>query len=217
MQQITREGPTVRSHPGSNLMVPKDMLPATDIDLIKLAQSGNLDAFEQLIQRYDRKVFSLAATYVHSADDAKDIFQEVFIRVYRGLPQFELRSEFSTWLYRIATNVCLSHRTRAKRHHHSSIQSEGDDEDGVSHGVTLRSTDKVDRTVEDADLHGHIKEALQELSPRQRLVFLLKHYEEFKLREIAQMTGLSEGTVKKYLFEATSRIRTRLSPHYARH
>ena len=195
-------------------MVRKDMLTATDTDLLQRAQTGSVDAFEQLMQRYDRKVFSLAASYVHSADDAKDIFQEVFIRVYRSLPQFELRSEFSTWLFRIATNVCLSHRTRTKRHHHQSLSGETEEEDGVSHGVTAVAEDDVQATAEENELHVHVREALQELSPRQRLVFILKHYEEFKLREIAEMTGLSEGAVKKYLFEATNKLRTVLSPYY---
>ena len=195
-------------------MVRNEMLTATDTDLIQLARTGNVDAFEQLMQRYDRKVFSLAASYVHSSDDAKDIFQEVFLRVYKSLPQFELRSEFSTWLYRIATNVCLSHRSRAKRHRHQSLSGEADEEDGVSHGVTPVADDDVHSSAVEGELHAHIKEALIELSPRQRLVFLLKHYEEFKVREIAGMTGLSDGAVKKYLFEATNKLRTVLSVHY---
>lgn len=190
------------------------MITSTDTDLIQLARSGNVDAFEQLMQRYDRKVFSLAASYVHSSDDAKDIFQEVFLRVYRSLPQFELRSEFSTWLFRIATNVCLSYRSRSKRHRHQSLSGEADEEDGVSHGVTPVSGDDVQTTTEENDLHGHIQKAVQGLSPRQRLIFLLKHYEQFKLREIAEMTGLSEGAVKKYLFEATNKLRSSLSSHY---
>jgi len=190
------------------------MLTATDTDLIQLARTGNVDAFEQLMQRYDRKVFSLAASYVHSSDDAKDIFQEVFLRVYKSLPQFELRSEFSTWLYRIATNVCLSHRSRAKRHKHQSLTGEGDEEDGVSHGVTPVSDDDVHSSAVEGELHANIRDALADLSPRQRLVFLLKHYEEFKVREIAVMTGLSEGAIKKYLFEATNKLRVALSAHY---
>ena len=197
-------------------MVPNEMRTASDTDLIRLAQSGNVDAFDQLVQRYDRKVFSLAASYVHSSDDAKDIFQEVFLRVYKALPKFESRSEFSTWLFRIATNVCLSHRSRSKRQRHQGLRDEGEEEDGVSHGVAPESTDNVGETVEQAEFHGHIKEALARLSPRQRLVFLLKYYEEFKVREIAEMTALSEGSVKKYLFEATNRMRTILTTHYGK-
>ncbi len=196
-------------------MVRNSMQAATDIDLIQLAQKGNIDAFEHLMQRYDRKVFSLAASYVHTADDAKDIFQEVFLRVYKSLPKFELRSEFSTWLFRIATNVCLSHRSRSKRHHHQSLTGETEDDDGASHGVTPVSGDDVHAATEENDLHGHIRTALQQLSPRQRLVFLLKHYEDFKLAEIAEMTGLSVGAVKKYLFEATTKLRSALSSHYS--
>jgi RNA polymerase sigma-70 factor (ECF subfamily) len=195
-------------------MVRNHMHTATDHELIHSAQSGDLKAFDLLMQRYDRRIFSLAASYVHTSDDAKDIYQEVFIRVYKGLPKFEVRSEFSTWLYRITTNVCLSHRSRAKRHQHVSLSGDGQDDDGSSHGAMAIATENVQRTVEEADIQGHIRNALSILSPRQRLVFLLKHYEGFKVREIAQMISLSDGSVKKYLFEATQRLRTVLSPYY---
>ncbi|GJQ21347.1 MAG: hypothetical protein HBSIN02_17020 [Bacteroidia bacterium] len=96
----------------------------SDTDLILRAKDGDMAAFEQLVHRYDSHVLSMAASFVNNAEDAKDIYQEVFLRVYRGLRKFELRSEFSTWLYRIATNVCLSHRSRRKRNSHASIHGD---------------------------------------------------------------------------------------------
>src|SRR5260370_29840416 len=87
-----------------------------DTDVIREAQSGDASAFDELVYRYDRHVLSIAARYVNQAEDAKDIYQEVFLRVYRGLKKFERRSAFSTCLYRITTNVCLTHRTRRIPH-----------------------------------------------------------------------------------------------------
>ena len=85
-----------------------------DTDLIVQAQKGDQSAFEELVYRYDRNVLSIALKYALNEDDAKDLYQEVFIRVYRGLKNFRFQSEFSTWLFRITTNVCLTSRGRSK-------------------------------------------------------------------------------------------------------
>ncbi len=181
-------------------------------NLILKAKEGNVGAFEQLVQRYDRKVFSIASMYVQSSDDAKDIYQEVFVRVYRGLRKFEFRSEFSTWLYRITTNVCLSHRARNKKHVHASIDDSHDEDE--SHGASLKDSitdnQSSDQRMVNAEISENVERALSALSPKQRMVFTLRHYEGHKLREIAEMMKCSEGTVKKYLFTATERMRTQL-------
>ena len=183
-----------------------------DRSLILSAKEGNVGAFEQLVQKYDRKVFSIASLYVQSSEDAKDIYQEVFVRVYKGLRKFEFRSEFSTWLYRITTNVCLTHRTKSKKHSHSSLDEGHDDEEG--HGLHLGDTVVDERTTDQAMVNAEISEnverAIDTLSPRQKMVFTLRHYEGHKLKEIAEMMECSEGTVKKYLFTATEKMRTQL-------
>ncbi|MEX2117854.1 MAG: RNA polymerase sigma factor [Bacteroidota bacterium] len=177
-----------------------------DTELILKARDGDMMAFEQLVYRYDKQVLSMAASYVNSSEDAKDIYQEVFLRVFRSLKKFELRSEFSTWLYRITTNVCLTHRSRRKRHTHASIhKGEGDDE---AHGVAGDS--ESDQRAIGSEISERVREAIKTLSPQQRMVFTLRHYEEYKLREIAQMMNCSEGTIKKYLFTATRRMREQL-------
>ena len=88
----------------------------SDIELIHQVKQGNENAFEQLVYRYDRTVLSITLKYSGNTDDAKDLYQEVFIRAYRGINNFQFRSEFSTWLYRIAVNVCLSYKSRSKEH-----------------------------------------------------------------------------------------------------
>ncbi|HTP14032.1 MAG TPA: sigma-70 family RNA polymerase sigma factor [Bacteroidota bacterium] len=181
-------------------------------NLILSAREGNVVAFEQLVQRYDRKVFSIASLYVQSAEDAKDIYQEVFVRVFKGIQKFQFRSEFSTWLYRITTNVCLSHRTRNRRHTHVSIEERHDEDE--SHGSALSESIADDRSTDqsamDSEITEHVERALDSLSPKQRMVFTLRHYEGHKLREIAEMMNCTEGTVKKYLFTATERMRVEL-------
>lgn len=191
----------------------KPMAPV-DTELILKAQHGDMMAFEQLVYRYDKQVLSIAATYVNSSEDAKDIYQEVFLRVFRGIKKFQLRSEFSTWLYRITTNVCLTHRTRRKRHVHTSLSAGDGDEE--SHGVAEALADgrSSDQHALDSEISHHIEEALGVLSPKQRMVFTLRHYQGYKLKEIAAMMECTEGTVKKYLFTATQRMRGQLQQVY---
>jgi RNA polymerase sigma-70 factor (ECF subfamily) len=190
--------------------IPNNM--ADDRHLILQAQKGDVSAFEQLVFRYDRQVLSIAASYVTSAEDAKDIYQEVLMRVFRGLRKFQFRSEFSTWLYRITTNVCLSHRTKRHRHSHASLDQNVEGEDSLPHKLadTLTDGSSSDTAAMSGEIALHVREALEQLSPKQRMVFTLRHYEGYKLKEIAEMMECTEGTVKRYLFTATQRMKNRL-------
>ena len=184
------------------------MLPS-DTDLIRRAQAGDAMAFEQLVHRYDRQVFSLAANYVNNAEDAKDIYQEVFLRVYRSLPRFELRSEFSTWLFRITTNVCVTHRTKRRKHGHRSLTDDDEGQDGVGHGGALMSepAERPDRRAIGEEISESVARAMESLSPRLRMAFTLRHIEGYRLQEIAATMDCSVGTVKRYLFTATRKMR----------
>ncbi|MCU0364414.1 MAG: sigma-70 family RNA polymerase sigma factor [Ignavibacteriaceae bacterium] len=188
-----------------------------DTDLIIQAQKGNQNAFEELVYRYDRNVLSIALKYSNNEDDAKDLYQEVFIRVYRGIKNFRFQSEFSTWLFRITTNVCLTYKSRSKEHLKVSIDKDFDDEEHEFN--TTKELVYDGSTPEEissgANLGEIVNAAVESLSPKQRMTFVLKHYEGYKIREIAEMLNCKEGTVKKYLFDATKNLRKKLSPVYA--
>jgi len=185
----------------------------SDNELLIQAKSGNDTAFEELIYRYDKSVLAIALKYVHDTDEAKDIYQEVFIRVYRGLKNFEMKSEFSTWLFRIATNVCLSNKSRSKKHLQQSIDEQIAMEDDEVQKYEL-ADDEMDpgEKMINLDLGDIIRGAVDSLSSKQRLTFILKHYEGYKIREIADMLNCKEGTVKKYLFDAIRNLRKKLKP-----
>lgn len=189
---------------------------ADDNELVLLAREGNGQAFEQLVGRYDRQVLSLALSYTRNGEDAKDVYQEVFLRVYRALPKFKFESQFSTWLFRVATNVCLTYRQRSARHVHTSIESAFDSEEGPSKSLTESLTDdrSADRQMLDSEIGGRVERAMDALSPQQKMVFVLKHHHGMKLREIAVQMSCAEGTVKKYLFTATERLRNQLKDVY---
>lgn len=183
----------------------------SDTELIEQSKAGNFSAFEQLIFRYDKDVLNIASRFTRCADDAKDIYQETFIRVYKGLSNFQRQSEFSTWLYRIATNVCLTHREKKNRTTHISLDDDTDDESTVAYAV---SDNQTDSQTFGNEISSRIEDALQHLSPKQKLVFTLRHYQDYKLKDIAVMMNCAEGTVKKYLFEATQKMRTHLHDLY---
>jgi RNA polymerase sigma-70 factor (ECF subfamily) len=189
----------------------------SDTDLIIQAQKGDQNAFEELVYRYDRNVLSVAMKYANDEDDAKDLYQEVFIRVYRGLKNFRFQSEFSTWLFRITTNVCLTYKSRSKEHLRVSINKNFDDEESE-----LSRTEELiydgsspEEISSGTDLGEIVNAAVESLSPKQKMTFILKHYEGYKIREIAEMLNCKEGTVKKYLFDAVKNLRQKLSPVYA--
>lgn len=183
-----------------------------DSELIIRAREGDIGAFEQLVYKHDKQVLAIAARFTSSAEDAKDIYQEVFLRVYRGLRRFQFKSEFSTWLHRITTNVCLTHHSRQKHKTHVSLDEASDSESDEGHSsLPAADADSLpDQQAMDADMAMRVREALEVLSPKQRMVFTLRHYEGYKLKEIAVMMNCMEGTVKRYLFTATSRMREQL-------
>jgi RNA polymerase sigma-70 factor, ECF subfamily len=188
-----------------------------DTDLIVQAQKGDQSAFEELVYRYDRNVLSIALKYANNEDDAKDLYQEVFIRVYRSLKNFRFQSEFSTWLFRITTNVCLTYKSRSKEHLKVSIDNDFDDEENEINTRKELVYDgfSPEEISSGADLGDIVNAAVESLSPKQKMTFVLKHYEGYKIREIAEMLNCKEGTVKKYLFDATKNLRKKLSPVYA--
>ena len=183
----------------------------SDTDLIVKAQKGDNSAFEELIYRYDRNVLSLAFKFVNNRDDAKDIYQEVFIRVFKSLKKFQFRSEFSTWLYRITTNVCLSFKKKQSRHLTVSINEDDDNGNREVYEIPDDGANSPEDYVHSSEIASRINKALENLSQRQKMVFILKNYEGYKIREIAVMLECEEGTVKKYLFDANSKLRKYLS------
>jgi RNA polymerase sigma-70 factor (ECF subfamily) len=194
----------------------RDPKALNDTELVRSAQQGDMNAFEQLVYRHDKEVFAIAARYVNRAEDAKDIYQEVFLRVYRGLSKFRFQSEFSTWLYRITTNVCLTHQDRRKKNFPllHDYDPDGDAADSRSLSASSDPGNSSDQQTLNSEISQRVQQALSVLSPQQKLVFTLRHYEGYKLKEIAGMISCSEGAVKKYLFTATQRMRQQLRDLY---
>jgi RNA polymerase sigma-70 factor (ECF subfamily) len=182
--------------------------------LVLEAQNGSRVAFEELVRRYDQGVLRLAINLVRSAEDAKDIYQEAFLRVYRNLGRFRFECNFYTWIYRIVTNVCLDHLRRKNIRKEDTVPAtnEGDGE-GANLFDQIRETRaeaNPERDLMRRQLAWGIQEALNELSARERVVFEMRHYQGMKLRMIGEMFGTSEETIKNCLFRAHQKLRVRL-------
>jgi len=180
----------------------------TDRELVIEAQGGNDDAFEKLVDRYDRRVLSLAFSFARNSDDAKDIYQETLIRAYKSIKKFQMKSEFSTWLYRIAANVCITFKYRQRKN--ESMFSRDLRSEENNHGTAFVAREFVEEEFMRAELAKQIEAALGRLSPMQRFVFTMKHYEGYLLREIASLANCSEGTAKKHLYNAVRRLQSEL-------
>jgi RNA polymerase sigma-70 factor, ECF subfamily len=183
--------------------------------LIREAQAGDRAAFEELIHRYDRDVLRLALNLLRFPEDARDVYQEAFLKIYKNLHRFRFECSFYTWVYRIVTNVCLDHlRRRRSRPEDQAPEPLADDEalpqDFFDRQREKRVATDPERHLLGKEIGRRINAALQGLSPRERLVFELKHHQGLKLRAIGEMLGTTEETVKNSLFRATRKLRTRL-------
>jgi RNA polymerase sigma-70 factor (ECF subfamily) len=184
--------------------------------LVAEAQAGNRAAFEELVRRYDRDVLRLALNLMKRPEDARDVYQDAFLKVYRNLHRFRFECSFYTWLYRIVTNVCLDHlRRRQSRPEdqapdgHAVHQDDGGT-DFFERQREHRPTLDPERCMMGKELGAQIAAAMARLSPRERVVFEMKHYQGLKLRAIGDALGTSEETVKNSLFRATRKLRNQL-------
>ena len=182
----------------------------SDNQLIISAQKGDMEAFEKLVYKYDRHVLNIAKSFRNNEDDAKDIYQEVFIRVYRGLKNFQFKSEFSTWLFRITTNVCISYNRGKKQHDSIDREIGNDEENTTTFADQLPGELRTDDTAVGSNLATHINKALDQLPAQQKMAFTLKFYQDYKIKEIAEIMQCNEGTIKRYLFTATNKMREKL-------
>jgi RNA polymerase sigma-70 factor (ECF subfamily) len=161
--------------------------------------------------KYQKRIYELAYNFTHHVDDAFDLSQEIFLRVFKALDNFKGESAFYTWLYRIAKNVCIDYTRKRKRY--QNVALEDDILSNRQNWYRVKSNDMPDEHVERKELGLEISKAIEQLPPRQKQVFILRHYEGLALKEIAEKLGLRIGSVKAHLFNATRTLRKLLTPY----
>jgi RNA polymerase sigma-70 factor, ECF subfamily len=188
--------------------------PTSETELIREAQAGSRGAFDALVRQHDQAVLRLALHLTGSEHDAQDIHQEAFLKAYRSLGNFRFECSFYTWIYRIVTNLCLDLMRRRKSRREEQavmVDATGGEIDLLGNVSDQRAGANPDRELERKQLGRHIQEALETLTPRERMVFELKHYQGLRLRTIGEMLNTTEETAKNTLFRATKKLRTNLA------
>jgi RNA polymerase sigma-70 factor (ECF subfamily) len=180
-----------------------------ELALIRAAQQGDADAFERLVQRHDQNVLRLAYNLLRSEEDARDIYQEAFLRVYKNLHTFRFDCSFHTWLYRIVTNLCLDHlrKRRVRREEAAVVDTEEGQRDRLGLAVETSALGDPQRRLESERLRQRIEAVLEQLTPRERAVFEMRHHQGMRLRAIGEVLGTSEEAAKNCLFRATQKMR----------
>jgi RNA polymerase sigma-70 factor (ECF subfamily) len=185
-----------------------------DSALIREAQRGNHAAFEELVRQYDQAVLRLALNLMRTEQDAQDIYQEAFLKAYRNVGNFRFECSFYTWIYRIVVNLCLDHlRKRQVRKEDApvAVDRSGTEYNLLDGVADERSGANPERDLMRRELGAKIARALDRLTPRERMVFELKHYHGLKLRTIGEMLETTEDTAKNTLFRATQKLRGSLA------
>jgi len=178
--------------------------------LVQRARSGDRSAFREIVNRHKRNIYYLALSMTANHHDAEDISQEVFIKAFRSLKGFRGKSQLGSWLYRIAVNACLDRKKAKFPTVLDYCESGVLDEAGNGAGAGGAQQDNPELHVEAVQIARHIEEALKSLTVRERTVFILRHYNDLPLKDVAEILSISIGTVKSLLFRAVKKLQKEL-------
>jgi RNA polymerase sigma-70 factor, ECF subfamily len=200
--------------PSRGLMAGHSLGRIDDTLLVREAQRGNRAAFEELVRHYDQAVLRLAIHLTGSEHEAQDIYQEAFLKAYKSVGNFRFECSFYTWIYRIVTNLCLDHlRKKQVRKEEAPVATDpsGEQYDVLEQVADGRAAANPERDLMSRELAARISRALEKLTPRERMVFELKHYHGLKLRTVGEVLNTTEETAKNTLFRATQKLRGALA------
>lgn len=176
--------------------------------LVEHFQDGDIEAFDEIVDRYREDIYRIAYYFTRNCEDAYDISQEVFIKVFKSLSRLKKSSTFGLWLRRIVVNTCIDYlRKQSKEQSLDNFPYSG-------HRQAVNAyVEHPDSPMENRELRNAISEAVEQLPKRQRTVFTLRHYEDLSLKEIARTLRCPVGTVKANLFHATRNLRKLLADY----
>ncbi len=193
------------------------MTQETDLNLVKLAQNGDQAAFRQLVERYQRKAYSVAYGMVRNPDDAMDLTQDAFVKVFRNLGKFQGSSSFYTWLYRIVVNICIDHLRKSGRVQNIDYDDtfRRGDEENIAGADLLPSSLGTNpaKALGRKELIEKMQAALDTLSPNHRTAIVLREIEGLSYEEMAEAMQVNKGTVMSRLHHARKNMQAALSPY----
>lgn len=178
-------------------------------DLVERAKSGDREAFMEITQLYQKNVFQLAYSYFHNKEDALDIVQETFLRFHQKAHMFHKGKNFQNWLLQLAKNICIDYYRKHRKRDNELRREENIEE--MNHARNDSSHHDPS-----SDLKEIFSRCLEKLSDKQRMIFVMKHYNHLHYSEIAQILNIALGTVKSLHFKAVRNLRTLISPYMGR-
>ncbi len=200
-KQVVPKNTQVKSE-GSGLSEEDESL----LQIIERAQKGDQSAFQTIVDKYRTQVASIAYKMVGDYEDAKDISQIVFVKTYQNLQDFDTSKKLSTWLYRITINASIDFIRKHKKHKHELL-------DNIFGELREKKAD-VEKLYQRSLIDWAIKSSMEALNPRQKAVFVLRDLEGLDIKEVAQITGMPQATVRWYLHRARSKLRGELTKHH---
>jgi RNA polymerase sigma-70 factor (ECF subfamily) len=183
-------------------------MPSTDEELVALSQGGDTESFNQLILRWERPIYALAYRTIGREEEARDVCQETFLRAYRALPRFRGQAKFSSWLYRIALNLCRDWMRRERRA--PTIQPP-ENVDLLDLAAAAEPSEPIEDLVARRDLSRLVEQAMAQLPEEQRTAIVLKEYHGLTFQEIADVVGCPLSTVKTRLYQGLTVLRRELA------
>ena len=179
-----------------------------DEELVALCQSGQGEVFEVLVRRYMEKAFRIALDFTHDTEEAKDLSQDAFLRAFSRIKQFDGRSSFYTWFYRLVVNLCLDYTRRKGRVVWERLESEAE---GAATPAGLTDTSSSpDQEAMAGETKRRVDLTLEAMPKKQRTAFLLRNHQGLSISDIAKVMKTTEGTVRVYLHRAVAALRQSL-------
>lgn len=176
-------------------------------ELIQRIQLGERDAFREFVEKHKKPLYGISYRLTGNHHDADDLSQVVFIKFFKSVAFYRQESSVVSWLYKIAVNSYID--KKRKKINHIIMTIENDNQDIPDESPTAHNT--VDSSLESHFIKKHLDEAMKQLSPREKTAFILRHYEDHSIREIAEIIETSEGTVKSLLFRGVKKLQQVLS------
>lgn len=188
-----------------------------DLDLVAKCQAGDRTAFRKLVQRYERRVYSIAFGFVRNREDALDLTQDAFVKVYRNLESFQATSSFYTWMYRVVVNVCIDFIRRERKHkkgvdYNDTLEHSGAAE-GESPVVSVTTGRSPAKALSSKELGQKLVEGINNLAPAHKEILLLREVDGLSYEELAEVLEIPKGTVMSRLHHARLNLKKRLDDY----
>src|SRR5262245_33068865 len=211
----SRATPNVLSFGAARAQLPAMLDDAPDEDLMVQYQQGQVRAFEILLHRHRKPVFNFILRYVGDKETAEDLLQETFMRVIKGSDAYKRQAKFTTWLYTIARNLCVDQTRRRKHRKHASLDApmQASEDSGTLLDVIPSGEMASDRKSVNKELHETMQRAIASLSEEQREVFLMREFLDLPFKQISEVVGVPENTVKSRMRYALEKLRLELDEY----